>query len=178
MIIPPFTLAFFFTADEVIHEQHIQSEVSPDGTEVAEVYFRGVGAYSGGMGRMYVYVHPVWFPLVQSKEYANIRSDYGEGTSNYVHWRGNNTLVVADGDQAIPAHQLFINPDFGFYLPIQLALALVELVNFGINFGINSGIHAAIHPISGNLSALHPSTLYRLIRETAAAVINTPPWWI
>lgn len=50
LLVPPFTLGAIFTASEIANEIEIQRALSPDGSRTAYVYFRGVGAYSGGSG--------------------------------------------------------------------------------------------------------------------------------
>jgi hypothetical protein len=128
MAIPPFTLAFFFAIDEMTNEVHIQSEISPDGTQVAEVYFRGVGAYSGGNGRVNVRVHPRIFPWLELNAYSNGRSYASEETTDYVSWINNNTLRVADEEGAIPAYQLYFEPDSTFRTPFMLVQMLILII--------------------------------------------------
>ena len=54
MFLPPFTLGGLFMLVEIQNETVIQETVSPNGLETASVYFRGVGAYGGGNGHIYV----------------------------------------------------------------------------------------------------------------------------
>src|SRR5262245_3172549 len=58
-------LGAMFAVSEIVGEQIIQTAPSPDGSRVAEVYFRGVGAYSGGNGRISVRVKHRLLPLVE-----------------------------------------------------------------------------------------------------------------
>ncbi len=127
LIIPPFTLGFFFAIDETLHEQHIQSAVSPNGTKVAEVYFRGVGAYSGGNGRITVRVRSRFFPFVEWEVFYRGQSIADEGTDDYVSWQDNKTLLISEGSQIVNANQLTFRPDPVFIIPIFLYQSLQEI---------------------------------------------------
>lgn len=93
-VIPPFTLAGLFFADEVLNEKIIQTEPSPAGWREAVVTFRGVGAYDSGNGRVIVNVRSNFFPLIE-REVHYVGSSYAdENSSEYVRWEGENSLRV------------------------------------------------------------------------------------
>jgi len=101
LIIPPFTLGFLFALNEVGGETRIQQAVSPDGSRMAEVYFRGVGAYSGGNGRIYVRVKYCWFPFVERDIYYLGKSFADEETNDYLHWVDDDTLFISETQREV-----------------------------------------------------------------------------
>lgn len=74
MFVPPFTLGGLFAFDELAGEKQIQQIESPDGRLTADVYFRGVGAYSGGNGRVDVRIRDRFVPFLERDV---CRYDYG-----------------------------------------------------------------------------------------------------
>jgi hypothetical protein len=94
-------LAVMFAASEVADEALIQSAPSPDGSRVAEVYFRSVGSYTGGNGRIFVRVKYAWFPLVERDVYGATTYEAGHNTTYYLSWAGNDTLYIPEFDQTI-----------------------------------------------------------------------------
>lgn len=102
MLVPPFILGTLFMIDEIAHEKQIQHESSPDGSQTAYVYFRGVGAYSGGNGRIYVRVRRSVLPLLE-RDIFYLRVSYeSEDSSNYLEWHGNNSIFIPEIDEEIP----------------------------------------------------------------------------
>lgn len=96
MLIPPFTLATIFTVSEIADETQIQRATSPDGTRAAYVYFRGVGAYSGGNGRMFVRVRHQMLPFLERDIFYLSRSYASEDSTNYLEWQDNNTIYIPE----------------------------------------------------------------------------------
>jgi len=101
MLVPPFTLGAFFAASEIAGETEIQRAISPDGTRTAYVYFRGVGAYSGGNGRIFVRIRHQLSPLLERDIFYLSRSYANEDSTNYLEWRDNNTLYISETKQEI-----------------------------------------------------------------------------
>ena len=101
LIIPPFTLGFLFRIGEMSSEVLIQREVSPDNQRIAEVYFRPVGAYGSGNGRIFVRVKLRWFPIVERDVYRLSGSDADEHTSDYLRWIDNRTLFISETNQTL-----------------------------------------------------------------------------
>lgn len=101
VIIPPFTLGLLFKIDEMSNEVLIQRERSPDNQRVAEVYFRPVGAYASGNGRVFVRVKSRWFPVVERDVYRLNSSHFDEHMSDYLHWVDNRTLFISETDQTL-----------------------------------------------------------------------------
>src|SRR5690349_43082 len=54
LLLPPFTLAFLFGASEIADELKIQRLPSPNNANFADVYFRPVGPYTSGSGKIYI----------------------------------------------------------------------------------------------------------------------------
>ena len=94
MMIPPFTLGLLFALAEFEGESMIQSTVSPNGMQVAEVYFRPTGAYSGGNGRVDVRVHYRWMPIAERDVYYCGRSYASDKPQEYLRWRDADTLEI------------------------------------------------------------------------------------
>ncbi len=101
MLVPPFTLGAFFAISEIMGETEIQRAVSPDGARTAYVYFRGVGAYSGGNGRIFVRVKRRMLPFLERDIFYLPRSYASEDSANYVEWRNNNVLYISETKQEI-----------------------------------------------------------------------------
>ena len=99
MLIPPFTLGTVFTVSEIADESLIQKSFSPNGTQIANVYFRGVGAYSGGNRRIFVRIRYPFLPMLERDVFylrASYASDY---SANYLEWRDDNTIYISEIDQ-------------------------------------------------------------------------------
>lgn len=101
MLIPPFTLGFLFGISEITSEVRIQQIASPDDMRLAEVYFRPVGAYSGGSGRIYVRIRNRFLPFVERDIYYLRVSHADENTKNYVKWNDNNTLYISETNEQL-----------------------------------------------------------------------------
>jgi hypothetical protein len=101
LLIPPFTLGAFFAAFEIASETEIQRAISPDRTRIVYVYFRGVGAYSGGNGRIFVRVRHQILPFLERDVFYLPRSYADENSTNYLEWRDNNTLYISETQQEI-----------------------------------------------------------------------------
>ena len=101
MLIPPFTLGTMFMVSEITEEVQIQQAVSPNGTRVANVYFRGVGAYSGGNGRIYIRVRYPNIPFLERDVFYLGRSLASEETINYVEWIDDDTLHISEVDYEV-----------------------------------------------------------------------------
>ncbi len=94
MFVPPFTLGGMFMADEIANERLIQNIASPDGGRIASVYFRGVGAYGSGSGRIFIRVRSRSLPILERDIYSVYPSYAYEDTQNYLRWRDRDTLEI------------------------------------------------------------------------------------
>jgi hypothetical protein len=101
MFVPPFTLGGLFAFDELAGEKQIQQIESPDGRLTADVYFRGVGAYSGGNGRVDVRIRDRFVPFLERDVYYLGRSLASETTSDYVSWLDSRTLRVSETGETV-----------------------------------------------------------------------------
>ncbi len=96
LFVPPFTLGGIFLLSEVVSERQIQQAVSPDGRQVAGVYFRSVGSYTGGNGHIYVRIHDRLLPFVERDVYSLSRSYASGRVEEYLRWQGNDTLYITE----------------------------------------------------------------------------------
>ncbi len=101
MFVPPFTLGGLFAFDELAGEKQIQQIESPDRRLTADVYFRGVGAYSGGNGRVDVRVRDRFVPFLERDVYYLGRSLASETTSDYASWLDNRTLKISETGETV-----------------------------------------------------------------------------
>lgn len=130
MIIPPFTLALLFSIDEIKNEVQIQQISSPNNAQVADVYFRPVGAYSGGSGRIYVKVTNKLLPFLE-REILYLRVSHAdENTENYLEWIDDSTLYISEINEKIPVGTV------KFEIPYAIAVPL-NIVQFLIAIGTN-----------------------------------------
>lgn len=136
MLIPPFTLGLLFAADEIANEKQIETIASPNKALVANVYFRGVGAYGSGNGRISIRVKSRWLPIVERDIYSVDPSYADESSKNYVSWKDNNTLEIHEpgGSRSEPIDRYvrvgvvrFEVPDI-LMMPIYLIYFLVSSV--------------------------------------------------
>lgn len=122
MLIPPFTLVLLFSTDEIAQEVQIQQIASPNNVDFAEIYFRPVGAYTGGSGRIFVRVVNKYIPMIEQEVYAGKTRIAHEDTMDYANWLDENTLYIREGDKRIktgiqpqtPIFVLFANMFFSF----------------------------------------------------------------
>jgi len=126
LFIPPFTLGTMFTITEIAGENLIQQAVSPNGSRVAEVYFRGVGAYSGGNGRIYVRVKYLLFPFVERDVYYLRVSYADENTADYLSWRDNDTLYIPEKQQEVKVGTVRTEIPAVLAIPVWLFRFLAE----------------------------------------------------
>lgn len=97
ILIPLLALSFMFEIDEFQNEALIQRAVSPDGRRVAYVYFRPVGAYSGGNGNVLVRVRHRFVPLLERDVWHRTASYADESTHDYLRWEDADTLHMSEG---------------------------------------------------------------------------------
>jgi predicted membrane protein len=97
-IVPPFLLATMFWFDEQSSATRIQRVESPSGSQIAEVYFLPVGAYSGGNGRIEVHLKYKWLPFVKRDIFYLRVTHEDENTTNYLSWLDDKTLYIPEKD--------------------------------------------------------------------------------
>jgi hypothetical protein len=85
---------------EMMGEQIIQTAPSPDGSRIAEVYFRRVG--SSYNGHVSVRVKHRLLPLMERDVYQ-IRFSYGagRGKTNQMSWRDNDTIYISETGEVV-----------------------------------------------------------------------------
>lgn len=123
MIVPPFTLAFLFGADEIANEVRIQKIESPNQINIAEVYFRPVGAYTGGSGKIYIRVTNKYIPFFERDIFSGKTYAANEDTTNYASWIDDNTLYITENDEKINIRES---------KPEIPTIAVVPLMSMGI----------------------------------------------
>ena len=95
-VVPPFGLATVFWFHEQSSGALIQRTVSPNDSQIAEVYFLPVGAYSGGNGRIEVHLKYKLLPFVK-RDVLDLRvTRADENTTNYLSWVDDETLYVPE----------------------------------------------------------------------------------
>jgi hypothetical protein len=120
LVMPPFTLGAFFMIDEISHEKLIQEAVSPDGSLVAQVCFRGVGAYGPGNGRTYVRVKHRLLPVVEKDVYHLHGSHADESTADYLWWRDTGTLYIPETQEEVAVGTATLRMPNVFAIPARL----------------------------------------------------------
>lgn len=106
MIIPPFSLGFLFALNEISDETLIQSIESPDQSHIANVYFRGVGAYDVCNGRIFIRIRSKWLPLIERDVYKDLHSYADKETHEYICWKDTDTLQIVGEPGGKSAKQL------------------------------------------------------------------------
>ena len=119
--VPPFTLGAMFNLSEIKNETRIQEAVSPDGRKVANVYFRPVGAYSGGNGKIHVRIKYRFLPVVERGVFFLRVSRADKNTSNYLRWASNNSLYISEVNQEIPLPKVKLRTPPEIQIPLAFA---------------------------------------------------------
>lgn len=118
---PGVLMGLFFHLHEISGEKLIQETVSPDGSRVAQVYFRGVGAYSAGNGRITVRVKHRLIPLVERDVYyVPVTYEAGEGATHYLSWTDNDTLFIPETQEEVRIGTVAVQFPTVFAIPLQL----------------------------------------------------------
>jgi hypothetical protein len=125
VLLPPYTLGAFFTISEISSETRIQQAVSPDGARVASVYFRGVGVYSGGNGRIFVCISPRALPFLERDVYYLRVSSADRDTPDYVRWIDNDTLYISETGEEISVGVIQAEIPLVIAIPLNMAKSVV-----------------------------------------------------
>ena len=116
-LFPLFWLGILFAIDEQANVSVIQHEASPDGRKVAEVHFFPVGAYSGGNGRIRVYLKYEGIPLIRREIYARRVSHANEETNDYLEWVDDGRIYITEAGATIePGIIHWHIPDFVVFI--------------------------------------------------------------
>lgn len=109
----PLIMSTMFLVTEIAGEKCIQRVASPDGTHVANVYFRPVGAYAGGNGRTFIRVTKKWVPFIERDLFYRSFSSASKETQDYVQWLDDSTLLVTyeDGGEIVVGPVQFKTPE-------------------------------------------------------------------
>jgi hypothetical protein len=125
--LPPFTLGAMFNLSEIGNETRIQEAVSPDGKKIASVYFRPVGAYSGGNGKIHVRIKYRFFPVVEREVFFLRVSRADKTTSNYLKWASNDSLYISEVNREIPLPKVRLQVPAEIQIPLTFAHYLPAL---------------------------------------------------
>ena len=131
MFVPPFTLGGLFAFDELAGEKQIQQIESPDRRLTADVYFRGVGAYSGGNGRVDVRIRDRFVPFLERDVYYLGRSLASETSSDYVSWLDNRTLKISETGETVDVRGVKTGAPAIVVIPAVLIRMLIEAAQEG-----------------------------------------------
>lgn len=126
MFVPPFTLGGLFAFDELAGEKQIQQIESPDRRLTADVYFRGVGAYSGGNGRVDMRIRDRFVPFLERDVYYLGRSLASETSSEYVSWLDNRTLKISETGETVDVRGVKTGVPAIVVIPAVLIRMLIE----------------------------------------------------
>ena len=97
VLVPWATFRLVLNIDEILNEVRIQEVASPDGTRVADVYYRPTGARGAGGGRVLVRVRQSWPPVLEREVYFVGSSRVAtEEPLDYVTWVDDDTLYVPE----------------------------------------------------------------------------------
>jgi len=151
MFVPPFTLGGLFAFHELAGEKQIQQIKSPDGRLSADVYFRGVGAYSGGNGRVDVRIRDRFVPFLERDVYYLGRSLASETSSDYVSWLDNRTLRISETGETVDVRGVKTEVPTIVAIPWVLIRMLVEAAQ---EERVNQTLTAPVREVS-----LYPSSV-------------------
>jgi hypothetical protein len=126
LFVPPFTLGGLFAFDELAREKQIQQIESPDRRLTADVYFRGVGAYSGGNGRVDVRIRDPFVPFLERDVYYFGRSLANETSSDYVSWLDNRTLRISETGETVDVRGIKTGVAADVAIPLVLIGMLIQ----------------------------------------------------
>ncbi|MCR5289504.1 MAG: hypothetical protein K6E51_05890 [Treponema sp.] len=135
LVLLSFMGAFFWFSEES-HKVKIQTCYSPNKIEYCEAYHYPVGAYSGGSGRLRVYVINKFVSFLRKevfyepKSYIWIEDDTSdEDTSfKYVTWDTNSTIQIYPAGQSITINVHSVELYKGVILLTSIAYAIVLLI--------------------------------------------------
>ncbi len=125
IFLPPYTLDAFFTISEIASETRVQQAISPGGARVASVYFRGVGAYSGGNGRIFVRVAYRALPVLERDIYYLRVSYAGRDTTDCVRWIDNDTLYLSETEEKISVGVIQAEIPSVIAIPLNMARSAI-----------------------------------------------------
>jgi hypothetical protein len=125
LLMPPFTLGAMFNRSEIANETRIQEAISPDGLKVADVYFRPVGAYGGGNGRIFVRLKYRFFPVVEREVFYLRASMADPNTRNYLQWAGNDSLYISELKQQVPLPKVSLHVPGQIITPLGIAVYFI-----------------------------------------------------
>jgi hypothetical protein len=98
VVLMPFSV---WTLSEIASETQIQESLSPDGSRTAAVFFRDVGAYTGGNGRILVRVRHRLLPLLERDVYRLGKSYASKETVEYISWLDDDTLLISENQDRV-----------------------------------------------------------------------------
>lgn len=130
IFVPPFTLGGMFMAGELFSETIVQKTESPNGNMIGRVYYRGIGAYDGGLGRVQISVGYKWLPLFEKDVYYNGRSDLSEDAPEFFRWKDNNSIIARENGVVQLGGIEFCIPR-EFYIPTAIFFLIVDAIKSG-----------------------------------------------
>ena len=172
LFIPPFTLGAMFTVSEITDETLIQQAVSPDGARVASVYFRPVGAYSGGSGRIFVRVSPRLMPFIERDIYYVRVSSADENTTNYLKWVDDHTVYISERKQIVEVGWLQLKMPEVFAIPLNMIRFVATQTEEAQLEAEQTMPLKDIPTYPGQIE--HPNTSYVRVYQTAERVYFLP----
>lgn len=193
MFVPPFTLGGLFAFDELAGEKQIQQIESPDARLTADVYFRGVGAYSGGNGRVDVRLRARLVPFLERDVYHLGRSLASETSSDYVSWLDNHTLKISETGETVDVRGVKTEAPAIVVIPAVLIRMLIQAAQEErVNQALTAPMRdAPLYPgsvvVSGPTYAAQKTNVWRSIEtgdelprvvEWHRQQLSTAPWQV
>ena len=161
-----------FTVSEITDETLIQQAVSPDGARVASVYFRPVGAYSGGSGRIFVRVSPRLMPFIERDIYYVRVSSADENTTNYLKWVDDHTVYISERKQIVEVGWLQLKMPEVFAIPLNMIRFVATQTEEAQLEAEQTMPLKDIPTYPGQIE--HPNTSYVRVYQTAERVYFLP----
>jgi hypothetical protein len=170
MFFPPFTLGAISTLTEISDEIEIQRADSPDGVRTAYVYFRGVGAYTGGNGRTFVRVKHKLIPFLERDVFALIKSYASEESSKYIEWLDDNTLYISETNEEIPVGVIKGEIPQVIIIPIQIVRSVSAMLAQGLEKSQQTELVRDVPVYPGNIT--HDDSMYNKYTENVERFIH------
>jgi len=101
LMVPPFVFGPLLWIQQQSSAMRIQQVESPNGTQIAEVYYLPVGPLPELNGGIEVHLKYKWLPFVKRDIFAGPAPDANESTHDYLSWVDNETLYIKERDEEL-----------------------------------------------------------------------------
>ena len=105
LMVPPLTFIPMLWIQQQSSAIRIQQVESPNGSQIAEVYYLPVGAIIPEVnGGIEVRLKYKWLPFVKRDVFKLFITDADENTHNYLSWVDNETLYINETEEELKLH--------------------------------------------------------------------------